>query len=95
VFIVGLVAPTLHPVLELPRGIVERSVDRCFGRVGGSRRGGMPDEQLVAGKVNVYRDVKSVPMTMMMARQLDHYVTRDDGVANALELLQAKPYVCG
>jgi hypothetical protein len=86
----------LHPVLELPPGVVKRPVDCPVGRLGlliVRRR--VSDEDLMPGKTEVDGDVEAVPLAVMVARRLDYDVTGDDAVEEVLELLGAKPDMGG
>lgn len=85
-------APALHPVLELPPGVVKRPVDRFGGRLGPFvARRHASDEDLMAGKTEANGDVEAVPVAVMLTRQFDDDVTGDDAVEEVFELLGAKP----
>ena len=92
----ALRALVLHPVLELPPGVIKRPVDCPVGRLRPAiARRGVSDEDLMSGKTEVDGSVEAVPMAVMMARQLDDDMTGDDAVEEVLELLGAKPDMGG
>jgi hypothetical protein len=86
--LVTIFAPALHPVLELPLHLVERSVGRLARVVEESVLGrSMADKNLVTRKAKVDPDAVTLTSASMVTSELDHDVARDDAVEQALKLL--------
>lgn len=64
-----------HPVLELALDLVESAIGRRMRGRGGTLVGwSLADEDLAPRNADSDGDVEAFPVTVMMARQLDHDV---------------------
>jgi hypothetical protein len=89
-FFVMARAAALHPVLQLASRFVERLMGHDFRALDAPLvRPLVVDDELVTGKTDVDGDPEAIPMFMMVARQLDHYMTRDDVIVEILEVIDA------
>jgi hypothetical protein len=89
-------ALTSHPVHGLPFDLLESTVDRRVRALVIAILGrGMANERLMPRKAEMNRDAVAVPMGMMMTRQLDDDVARDDGIEEPLKLVGTLPDVNG
>jgi hypothetical protein len=79
-------ASASQPILELAGGLVESSFgsDVCALWVAA---GSTAHDQLIAWKPDIDGNAVAVPMAVVATRELDHDVTRDDAVEEALEVL--------
>lgn len=83
-------ASAFDPILELPSDFVERSVRRRLRSLQIAAVGRcVANDELVPWKPQVDGDAVAIPMAMMVTRQLDHDVARNDTVTMALELVRA------
>jgi hypothetical protein len=89
-----VLATAPHPVLELALGLLEGSVGASpCGQAGGFVRRCAAHENLAPWETQVDGDAVAIAVAMMVARQINHDVARDDAVEKPLELLGTTPDV--
>lgn len=90
--LVAVLALPLHPILELALDFVERTVGGSVSIFGSSMVGsGIARDNFVAGQAEVDRDAKPVSVRVVVSRQFDDGVTRNDAVEEPLELVGTLP----
>jgi hypothetical protein len=87
---------TLHPAFELALDVVEGAVAGHVGVLQFVLHGRcVRDENLVPGKADVDRVTILIPVTVMMAGELDHDVAGDDAIEEVVELPGPLPEMVG